>query len=122
MVDVRPAHEADKARPAIAARQWPAADSRFSALREAESLLASRQATISATRSEVGPTVSSTCWQALVGVAWPRVHFRMDLKFEWDPRKARTNRQKHGVAFDEAGRTHSPHQRPSGDAARAADL
>ncbi|MEO5826258.1 MAG: BrnT family toxin [Gemmatimonadales bacterium] len=26
----------------------------------------------------------------------------MDLRFEWDPRKATANRRKHGVAFDEA--------------------
>lgn len=26
----------------------------------------------------------------------------MPIKFEWDPRKERRNRQKHGVGFDEA--------------------
>ena len=26
----------------------------------------------------------------------------MDLSFEWDPRKAAENRQKHGVSFEEA--------------------
>src|SRR5215831_8819932 len=26
----------------------------------------------------------------------------MPIRFEWDPRKERRNRQKHGVAFDEA--------------------
>ncbi len=26
----------------------------------------------------------------------------MSLEFEWDPRKAATNRRKHGVAFEEA--------------------
>ena len=27
----------------------------------------------------------------------------MDERFEWDPQKARQNRKKHGVAFEEAG-------------------
>ncbi len=26
----------------------------------------------------------------------------MPIRFEWDPRKERRNRQKHGIAFDEA--------------------
>jgi uncharacterized DUF497 family protein len=26
----------------------------------------------------------------------------MDLRFEWDPKKARANEQKHGVSFEEA--------------------
>lgn len=39
---------------------------------------------------------------ALVGVVWPRVPFSVDLEFEWDPRKAATNRQKHRVEFEEA--------------------
>ena len=32
----------------------------------------------------------------------PRAPFQMDLEFEWDPGKAAANRQKHGVAFEEA--------------------
>lgn len=39
---------------------------------------------------------------ALVGIVRPRVPFSVDLEFEWDPRKAATNRQKHGVEFEEA--------------------